>query len=282
MSKSSPNSSLEFNRITSKFQELRDRGEGALVTYLTGADPDPDEFIRNVSALVEGGTDVVEIGIPFSDPIADGPVIQASSQRALSSGATPRSVLSLVKKLSAANDVPFVILTYYNPILRMGADTFCRTARESGADGLVVVDLPSGEDPKFHRLVLKHGMAHIPLVAPNTPKGRLERIIADATGFVYVVSLYGVTGPRKTLGTKPLESLQEIRSINRTGIPILTGFGVSTPDHVRSLIRMGADGAIVGSMLVKTAYQMRGSTEAQKKLRTIVAELKNATRKSQP
>lgn len=278
MSNSSPNSSYEASPLESKFRELRDRGEGALVTYLTGADPNPGDFITNVSALVEGGTDIVEIGIPFSDPIADGPVIQASSQRALSVGATAGSVLSLVRKLSAQHEVPFVILTYYNPILAMGAEKFCRTAKECGVDGLVVADLPWGEDLEFHKLILEHGMDHIPLVAPNTAKGRLERIIAGATGFVYLVSSYGVTGTRETLGTEPLESLKHIRSINRTGVPISAGFGISTPDHVRSLIKMGADGAIVGSLLVKTVDQMRGSSEAPKKLQTLVAELKQATR----
>jgi tryptophan synthase alpha chain len=281
MSKLSQTNSPEESPIASKFKELHTSGDGALIAYLTGGDPNPDGFEQNVTALVEGGADIIEIGIPFSDPIADGPVIQASSQRALRAGATTKSILSQVKRLSSTHDLPFVILTYYNPILAFGAEAFCRLAKESGVDGLVVADLPEGEDPGFHRLVRTHGIDHIPIAAPNTSKARLESILENATGFVYLVSLYGVTGVRDTLGTNALESLERLRSINRTRVPVCAGFGISTTDHIKVLMSAGADGVIVGSALVKLVNdQPHGSDEPRETLRRKVSELKQATRKS--
>ena len=273
----SPNES----RIATKFDELRSREEGALVTYLTGGDPSPDAFLSNASALVEGGTDIVEIGIPFSDPIADGPVIQAASQRALNNGVTPKKVLSLVRELSAQHDLPFVILTYYNPILAMGAERFLRNAKESGVAGIVVPDVPAREDPPFQRLAAKRGIDRILLAAPNSLQIRLRQILAETKGFLYLVSLYGVTGPRKTLGEKTLESLDRVRSLNAKRIPVLAGFGVSAPGHVRNLMRAGADGAIVGSALVQiTQDHSQNGESAEIFLKKRVAELKHATRKS--
>jgi tryptophan synthase alpha chain len=273
----SPNDS----RIASKFNELRSGGEGALVTYLTGGDPAPDAFLSNVSALVEGGTDIVEVGIPFSDPIADGPVIQAASQRALDNGITPKKILSLVGELAAEHDLPFVILTYYNPILAMGAERFLRNAKTSGVAGIVVPDLPAREDPPFQKLAAKHDIDRILLAAPNSPQTRLRQILTETRGFLYLVSLYGVTGPRKTLGVKALESLHRVRSLNAKRVPVLAGFGVSTPGHVRSLMRAGADGTIVGSALVQiTQEHSQNGESAEIFLKNRVAELKRATRRT--
>jgi tryptophan synthase alpha chain len=280
MSKLSQTNSRENSPIASKFKELHTMGDGALITYLTGGDPNPDSFEQNVATLVEGGADIIEIGIPFSDPIADGPVIQTSNQRALRAGATIRSILSQVERLSSAHDLPFVILTYYNPILAFGAEAFCRFAKESGVDGLVVADLPEGEDPDFHRLVLSHGIDHIPIAAPNTSKVRLESILANATGFVYMVSLYGVTGVRDTLGKNALESLERLRSINRTRVPVCAGFGISTADQIKDLMSARADGVIVGSALVRiVGDQSQSPHEARESLLRKVSELKQATRK---
>jgi tryptophan synthase alpha chain len=281
MLKLSQTNSREDSPIASKFKELHTSGDGALITYLTGGDPNPDSFEQNVATLVGGGADIIEIGIPFSDPIADGPVIQASSQRALRAGATIPSILSQVERLSSAHDLPFVILTYYNPILAFGAEAFCRLAKESGVDGLVIADLPEGEDPDFHRLVLSHGIDHIPIAAPNTSKERLESILANATGFVYLVSLYGVTGVRDTLGINALESLERLRSINRPRVPLCAGFGISTVDHIKALMSAGADGVIVGSTLVTLVNDRPdGSGRSLESLRRKVSELKQATRKS--
>ncbi len=264
--------------IRSKFEELKARREGALIAYLTGGDPDSKTFLSNASALVEGGADIVEIGIPFSDPIADGPVIQASSQRALRSGATPKKVLELTKELSSSHDVPFVVLTYYNPILAMDPEQFLDTARNSGVSGVVVPDLPIEEMDQFHDFALKHGIDNILLAAPNTSQSRLGQILSKARGFLYLVSLYGVTGPRETLSPQALETLKRVKSLANDRIPISAGFGISSSDHVRTLMKAGADGAIVGSALVKLAAGHDDNpAEAATLLKNKVAELKKAT-----
>jgi len=274
-----PNACSNEHQIHSKFEELKARREGALVAYLTGGDPDPKTFVSNATALVEGGADIVEIGIPFSDPIADGPVIQASSQRSLKAGSTPKNVLDLIRELSSQHNVPFVILTYYNLILAMGLEKFVSTAKDSGVSGIVVPDLPIEENDQFHNLALKHGIDNILLAAPNTVQSRLRQILAKSRGFLYLVSLYGVTGPRETLSPQALETLKRVKSLVNSRIPISAGFGISHPDHVRTLMKSGADGAIVGSALVKVvAEHLDSPGEAAHELKNRVAELKSATR----
>jgi tryptophan synthase alpha chain len=269
------------DRIEAKFRELRSRGDGALVAYLTGGDPDPKAFLANSTALIEGGADIVEIGIPFSDPIADGPVIQASSMRALSQGATPKGILGLIRELSSQFPVPFVVLSYYNPILAMGLDRFLKKARESGVDGIVVPDLPVEESDEFRNLALKHNIDNIYLAAPNTSKLRLRTILDRSKGFLYLVSLYGVTGPRDSLSPQALEAVKKVKSLARGQIPVSAGFGVSQPEHVSSIIRSGADGAIVGSALVNIVSQhLESPNEAPDHLKSTVAKLKASTRKS--
>ena len=275
-----PSTSHNDDRIEAKFRELHSRGEGALVAYLTGGDPDPKAFLANSTALIEGGADIIEVGIPFSDPIADGPVIQASSIRALSQGATPKGVLGLIRELSSQFPVPFVVLSYYNPILAMGLDFFLKKSRESGVDGIVVPDLPVEESYEFRNLALKHNIDNIYLVAPNTSKTRLRTVIEKSKGFLYLVSLYGVTGPRDSLSPQALEAVKKVKSLARGKIPISAGFGVSRPEHVSAIIRSGADGAIVGSALVDIVSQLLESpNEAPDHLKSTVAKLKASTRK---
>jgi len=275
-----PSTSHNDDRIEAKFRELHSRGEGALVAYLTGGDPDPKAFLANSTALIEGGADIIEVGIPFSDPIADGPVIQASSMRALSQGATPKGVLGLIRELSSQFSVPFVVLSYYNPILAMGLDFFLKKSRESGVDGIVVPDLPVEESYEFRNLALKHNIDNIYLVAPNTSKTRLRTVIEKSKGFLYLVSLYGVTGPRDSLSPQALEAVKKVKSLARGKIPISAGFGVSRPEHVSAIIRSGADGAIVGSALVDIVSQLLESpNEAPDHLKSTVAKLKASTRK---
>ena len=267
--------------IAAKLEQLQSRREGALVAYLTGGDPNPDAFLGNASAVVEGGADILEIGIPFSDPIADGPIIQAASQRALDEGITPRMILALAKELSHQHDIPLVLLSYYNPILAMGAERFLHSARESGVAGLVIPDNPAGDDPHFGELAKKHSVDRILLAAPNTPRDRLMRILNETSGFLYLVSLYGVTGPRKTIEPMVTESLRRIRSVNPEKIPVLAGFGVSSPEQIRSLVAAGADGAIVGSALVQiTQENLDHPREVERLLKKRVSELKNGMRKS--
>jgi len=276
-----PNTSPNDDRIEAKFGELRGLREGALVAYLTGGDPDPKTFLANSTALIEGGADIVEIGIPFSDPIADGPVIQASSMRALSNGTTPLGILNMIRELSTQFPVPFVVLSYYNPILAMGLDRFLQKARESGVDGIVVPDLPVEESEEFRNLSLKHNVDNIYLAAPNTSRTRLRTVLDKSKGFLYLVSLYGVTGPRDSLSPQALEAVRAVKSLARGKIPVSAGFGISQPEHVSAVIQSGADGAIVGSALVRiVGNHLDDPSEAETQLKKTVQSLKEATRPS--
>jgi len=276
-----PNTSRNIDRIEAKFRELRSRGEGALVAYLTGGDPDTKSFLANCAALIDGGADIIEIGIPFSDPIADGPVIQASSMRALSRRATPNGILDMIRELSSQFLVPFVVLSYYNPILAMGPDRFLKRARESGVDGIVVPDLPVEESDEFRNLALKHNIDNIYLAAPNTSRTRLLTVLDKSKGFLYLVSLYGVTGPRDSLSPQALGAVTTVKSLAKGKIPISAGFGITQPEHVSAIIQSGADGAIVGSALVQIVSQhLENPTRAPDHLKDTVSKMKKATRKS--
>jgi len=276
-----PNTSHNDDRIEAKFRELRGLREGALVAYLTGGDPDPKTFLANSTALIEGGADIVEIGIPFSDPIADGPVIQASSMRALSNGTTPLVVLNMIRELSTQFPVPFVVLSYYNPILAMGLDRFLQKARESGVDGIVVPDLPVEESEEFRNISLKHNVDNIYLAAPNTSRTRLRTVLDKSKGFLYLVSIYGVTGPRDSLSPQALEAVRAVKFLARGKIPVSAGFGISQPEHVSAVIQSGADGAIVGSALVRiVGNHLDDPSQAETQLKKTVQSLKEATRLS--
>jgi tryptophan synthase alpha chain len=275
-----PSNSPSKGRIASRFRKTQTRGEGALIAYLTGGDPDPKTFLSNASTVVGSGADILEVGIPFSDPVADGPVIQASSQRALSKGITPRKVLELVRKLSKSEDTPVALLTYYNPVMAMGVERFMEATEGSGVDGVVIPDLPFEESDWFCEIARHYGVDTIFLAAPNTSLSRLEEIIARSRGFLYLVSLFGVTGPRKTLSPLALGAVRRVKSLAKGRIPIAAGFGVSQPDHVASLVRAGADGAIVGSALVDIVGKHLDHKEGVSEiLRDTVSCLKNATRR---
>jgi len=265
--------------IEQKFRELGNRAEGVIVAYLMGHDPDPKAFMANAESLIEGGADVLEVGIPFSDPVADGPVIQAAGTRALSAGATPRKIIDAIGELSSQYTTPFVILTYYNPILAMGIEQFMKYASDNGVNGVVVPDLPMEESDRFRDIALKHNIDSILLAAPNTSEKRLVGILEKSRGFVYLLSLYGVTGPRDTLSPQALETVKKVKSLAKGVIPISAGFGISQPQHVSSLLRAGADGAIVGSALVRTvAEHLDDPREAPYYLKKTITALKQASK----
>ena len=244
-----------------------------------GHDPDPKAFMANAVSLVEGGADILEVGIPFSDPVADGPVIQAAGTRALFAGATPRKIIDTVGELSSQYTTPFVILTYYNPILAMGIEQFMKNASDNGVNGVVVPDLPMEEGDRFRDTALKHNIDSIYLAAPNTSEKRLVGILEKSRGFVYLVSLYGVTGPRDTLSPQALETVKKVKSLAKGVIPISAGFGISQPQHVSSLLHAGADGAIVGSALVRTvAEHLDDPKEAPYYLKKTITALKQASK----
>ncbi|HXG30012.1 MAG TPA: tryptophan synthase subunit alpha [Thermodesulfobacteriota bacterium] len=235
-------------RIENKFKELRKKGKAALVTYITAGDPSLDITPDIVLKLEESGADIIELGVPFSDPMADGPTIQLASERALRSGTTLSGVLEAVKEIRRHSDIPILIFGYYNPFLAYGLSRFSEDAKKAGADGVLVVDLPPEEAEEFKTHTDRAGLNLIFLLAPTSTAERIELVSENASGFVYLVSVTGVTGVRPDMDYS-LESLvQEIKK--RTKLPVGVGFGVSTPEQASRIARF-ADAVIVGSALVK-------------------------------
>jgi len=264
--------------IERAFRESLESGSAALVGFLTAGDPAPDLTVKFAEALARGGVDVVELGIPFSDPVADGVTIQASTQRALASGTTPRKALELAARVKERVGRPLVILSYLNPIYRMGFEEFFAEASLSGVDGVVVPDLPADEAAGFKESAERFGVDTIFLAAPTTSERRLDAIIRASTGFVYLVSLLGVTGVRGEVSPEALRLLERVRA-RRVRPYAAVGFGVSAPEHVEMLVRMGAEGVIVGSALVKIIGENMGDPGRCSQLLTgLVSRLKEAAR----
>lgn len=259
--------------IHERFQSLKSRGEKALVLFVTAGDPDLGELPAILSALEEGGADIIEIGIPFSDPIADGPVIQASSQRALDRGVTPSAALDAIAK--AGVSVPIVLMGYANPIFRIGAKAFADRAVAVGASGMIVCDMIPEEAGSWIEASRAAGLDSIFLTAPTSTDERLEAACKATTGFVYAVSRTGVTGAQTSLSGDVGALVARLRK--HTDLPICVGFGISTPDHVKEVCSV-ADGAIIGSWLVDfLAREWQGGAGRQK-LVDAVRALKAATR----
>jgi tryptophan synthase alpha chain len=235
------------SRITACFQALRSRGEAALIPYLTAGDPNLETTFAALQVLEENGADLIELGVPYSDPLADGPVIQAAATRALSRGVTLGDILQGLRGLSLR--APLVLFTYYNPIHQLGIPTFVRQLRQAGCAGLVVPDLPLEEAGSLREATQAEGIDLILLVAPTSPAERMRRIAQQSSGFIYLVSTTGVTGERATLEQRIPALLQQLRQY--TSLPIGVGFGISTPDQARQIALWGADAAIVGSAFVQ-------------------------------
>jgi tryptophan synthase alpha chain len=235
-------------RIARRFAELRRRGQMGLVAFLTAGDPSLAATESLVPALAEAGADVVELGVPFSDPVADGPAIQRSSERALRAGTTLAGVLDLVAAIRRKSDVALVLFSYYNPVLQMGLERFAERASAAGADGVLITDLTPEEAGDYRRIVAARGLDTIFLVAPTSPDERLARIAACTSGFLYLISRTGVTGAKDSL---PEELPALVRRVRRvTTLPIAVGFGISLPGQV-SVLGGLADAAVVGSALVE-------------------------------
>lgn len=263
-----------MGRIGELFRKLKGK-EGALIAYVTGGDPSLKLTPLVADALVSGGADALEIGIPFSDPIADGPVIQSSASRALAAGATPRGVLKAIKEIRKKLEVPIVALTYYNLIYRMGVERFVKLAKECGVDGMVVADLPIEESGEYRSAAQKHGLDTIFLAAPSTTSERLRRIAEHSSGFLYLVSVFGVTGAREKLQELTVKLIRRAASIVGGRLPLSVGFGISKPEHVSRVISEGADGVIVGSKFVKIIGE--GGSRMLEKLEEEALKLKRAT-----
>src|ERR1700740_1255729 len=233
-------------RITRRFAELRAAGELGIVAYITAGDPTLDATLRFVLALAEAGADVIELGVPFSDPLADGPTIQRASERALKAGTTLAGVLELVRRIRQSSQVPLVLFSYYNPILQMGLEKFASAAATAGADGVLATDLTPEEADDYRRILAAHHLDTIFLGAPTSTDERLAKIAVCSSGFLYLISRTGVTGAKDALPDDLPALLRRARAV--TELPIAVGFGISLPGHV-SVLGGLADAAVVGSAL---------------------------------
>jgi tryptophan synthase alpha chain len=246
------------SRISHRFAELRRAGEMGLVAYLTAGDPSLTATRKFVLALAAAGADVIELGVPFSDPVADGPVIQRASERALRSGTTLAGVLELVTSVRTETQVPLVIFSYFNPVLQMGLEKFADAAKSAGADGVLITDLTPEEAGEYRAAMSSRGLDTIFLAAPTSTDERLARIAESSTGFLYLISRTGVTGAKDQLAEELPALARRVRRV--TSLPVAIGFGISQPGHV-SLLGGLADAAVVGSALVEE-IERAGTVEA--------------------
>lgn len=273
-----------MNRIDARFRELERRGEAALIPFLTSGDPDMEATEELVAAMAEAGADIIELGLPFSDPLADGPTIQAASLRALEAGVNTEKVLALVERIRRRTDIPIVLMGYYNPLLRYGLERFARDASAAGVDGTIIPDLPLEEAGPWLNEARRAAIANIFLVAPNTPEDRVKKNARASRGFLYYVSVLGITGARTELPPTVAEGLERVRKLSSR--PVCVGFGISRPEQVRALSQK-ADGIIVGSAIVKMIHEefkkagKNGAARAAavKRVAGFVSSLKEACRK---
>ena len=270
-----------MTRISETFAQLNKKDEGALIAYLTVGYPNLKQTPRLIGALIEGGADIIELGIPFSDPIADGPTIQNAVMHSLASGTRPLDALEIARAVHEKHDTPLVLMTYFNPIYRVGLQKFLSLAKNSGISGIIVPDLPVEESKDYKKECVATDIDTIFLASPSTHPERLKQILAETSGYLYLISLYGVTGVRLAVSQSALTLIKEYRAIVEESIPLAVGFGVSKPDHVGKMINAGADGAIVGSAFVKIISEnSRNMPRSVKKLGGLVRTMKKATLKA--
>jgi tryptophan synthase alpha chain len=262
-------------RISKRFADLRASGELGIVAYITAGDPSLDATLKFVLALAEAGADVIELGVPFSDPLADGPTIQRASERALKSGTTLAGVLDLVRRIRKSSQVPLVLFSYYNPILQMGLEKFASAATSAGADGVLATDLTPEESVDYRRILSAHRLDTIFLGAPTSTDERLAKIAACSSGFLYLISRTGVTGAKDALPDDLPALLRRARAV--THLPIAVGFGISLPGHV-SVLGGLADAAVVGSALVSEIEKASSIDAAASALAAKTSSLKEAAR----
>jgi tryptophan synthase alpha chain len=244
-----------MSAIAATFRDLKQKREGGLIAYVMVGDPTLKHTLKIVDALVAGGADIVELGIPFSDPIADGPTLQRAAGRALEAGTTPRKVFDVARAIRRAHEVPVVVMTYYNIVHQMGVEAFCSAAQQSGVNGVIAPDLPIEEASHYKEAAMRRGIDTIFLTAPSTSAARLEKLLTASSGFVYLVSANGITGARKILQDESIASIQRTASLIRGRSPLAVGFGLSLPSHVRQVIDNGASAAIVGSRFAQIVEQ---------------------------
>jgi len=268
-----------MSAIESRFSALRARGEGALIVFVVAGHPTVPVSSDLLIAIADAGADVIELGVPFSDPLADGPVIQAASQRALENQVTPSQVLEIAGRFRSARDVPLVLMTCYNPIRQFGVGRFARESAGRGVNGVIVTDLPPEEAGEWIAAARANAVDTVFLLAPTSPADRVKKVVDLATGFVYCVSRMGVTGARTDLPADLKDLVGRIRA--QTSKPIAVGFGISRPEHVADVCSL-ADGAVVGSAVVSLVDRGQGSAGLLQQVAGFVLELKSAARRDQP
>ncbi|MFZ3072717.1 MAG: tryptophan synthase subunit alpha [Thermodesulfobacteriota bacterium] len=264
---------VKETRLKQTFEYLAKKGEKALVAFITAGDPDMNSTRNFISAIEKGGADIIELGIPFSDPMADGPTIQASSERALKNGATLDKVFTLVENTRKTSNIPIVLFGYYNPVFVYGVKRFAKRASEAGCDGVLIVDLPPEESGELKKELDAVGIPLIYLLTPTSGEDRMRIVAKGASGFIYYVSVAGVTGARRSLSNKIAKSVKKIRKF--TDVPIGVGFGISTPEQAREVAAF-SDAVIVGSAIINVISSAKDSVTAAAKVEEFVRGLKQA------
>ncbi|MDD1668335.1 MAG: tryptophan synthase subunit alpha [Methanomicrobiales archaeon] len=261
-----------MTRIGEAFRKL-DRP--AFIAYLVAGDPAPAGFLAAAQGVVDGGADILELGMPFSDPVADGPTIQAAHTRALDMGMSVDRYFDFIRDVRRSSEIPLVLMVYCNTVYRRGVERFYREARDAGADGVLIVDMPPDEGGRALRAARENDLDQIFLVAPSTSDERLGLIAGSGSGFLYLASLLGVTGARERLSDEASRLINRVRP--RTRLPLAVGFGISRPEHAAALRTAGADGVIVGSALVKIVEERAGDTERMaREIRQFIAGMRKA------
>lgn len=260
-------------RIERTFAKLRAKSQSALVAYITAGDPSIEKSFQIAGALAKAGADVIELGIPFSDPLADGPTIQAAANRAIAAGATLGGILDHLRTFRASCEVPVVLFTYLNPVYVYGFEKFHSDAAAAGADGILILDLPPDEAVRNAELSRSHGLRSIRLIAPTTPAERIARICETAEGFIYYVSREGVTGEQQELSTSIPERVKLIR--RHSTLPVCVGFGISTPAQAAEVAKE-SDGAVVGSAIVRRVAEFSGDARLPERIADFVRPIAEA------
>ena len=264
-----------MNKLEKNFAGLRKQKKKAFIVFITAGDPTEKRTIELARVLAESGADVIELGLPFSDPLADGPTIQKAGERALSGGMNTDRYFSLTARIGRELDVPLVCLTYYNIILQYGLEKFAQSCRKNGVSGVIVPDLPVEEAGPFLSSCRKSKVNLIFLVSETTTGGRMEKILSKASGFVYAVAILGTTGARDRVSGKLRGLIRRVKS--KTRLPVAVGFGISRPEHAREVLSYGADAVIVGSAIVK---KIEGSLKEERKMLSRVRSFADSMRKA--
>jgi tryptophan synthase alpha chain len=266
-----------MSRIQNKFAELESAGEKALITYVMVGYPTYKDTISAVRGLIDGGADIIELGFPFSDPLADGPVIQHASTISLEKGTKMNQFLDLVRQIRKESQIPLVLMTYTNILYHKGYERFFKSAKEAGLDGIITPDMTVEESKEYLKAAKKHKLDTIFLVSPNTSTSRLSQIVRQTTGFLYLVSVFGTTGVQNKIQKYTIDALKNTKKIAKGKVPVGIGFGISTTQDIKDYIKSGADAAIVGSALIKI-IEKTPSNKIQKTITTFTKQLKAATK----